>query len=992
MNSEYKNISKKIILILVFFIASIGIILLVNEFFGRRAQSNYTNVVINQNEKSKLINLFQKKLLIVENEFQRYSTIRFDSQRKKNKENIHNNLQKIKEIINVIDKGGILENIVTVNSLNIDDVIEVYNFRKVYNFNLNEISVIKPQLDKLESINNNISSNDSANIVLVKQTEAYLSRITEISNSLYARIHININNSRQNAYEKLVFYRNHNYFIVIFIIVLGSFFTYRVLKNIKGITQENIKQKEYNQKLSVVIEQSPYCTVITDVNGTIEYVNDRFTQATGYTQEEAIGQNPKILKSGTLPENFYKYMWGELTAGRVWSGVFCNQTKHGKIYWEQAVISPIVNSDGDVINYVAVKEDITEKRKLTSKLNDTKDALEEVITNLPVGIVILNVKKEVLSINIEGARILGYKNKEDANKHLINKSCHQNITCTIEGNCPIFDLNQKSYSLEERNMVTREKKNIEVIKSALPIKLHGETVLLEAFMDISVQKRAQKSERDANIAKSDFLANMSHELRTPLNGIIGSIEILKGMKVNENQEQVFSIIKTSSVNLLNIINDILDFSKIEANKIELEETQFNLFNALEETVEQFSYKSRESNIDLFYNINENVPIYLNGDVVKIKQILINMVGNAFKFTHRGEVVINVELNSEENNIVDLNFVIEDSGIGIPKDKLQSIFEAFTQADSSTTREYGGTGLGTTISKTFVEKMGGNIKVDSPNKRYVNDEKGSVFQFNLLVKVDTTKENNYLNFTKSNKIALFSNNVIQNNIYSSFFKRFNIQLDIYTKLSISEKEIKEKAYSVIIVDNNNNENDISNLFDSLNSIDNLYKILLSSKTLENTNKHIDEIFYKPFRYSKLIALVAKLSETINKEEIIKDNNEQIVLKVLLVEDNKINQTIATKLISMIGSKVTVADNGQIAVDIVKKESFDVIFMDMQMPILNGIEATIMLREMGVKTPIVAMTANATTTDKEKCFNAGMNGFLSKPIVKQDIFGILEQYNS
>ena len=992
MNNEYKNISKRIIIILVFFLLSIGAIVIVNEFFGRNIQDNYSNIIINQNEKSKLISLFQKKLLIIENKFQKYSNIRFDSQIENNKKQISNDLLKAQEIINVIDNGGVLENRIPVNTVNFDEIIETYNFIKVYNFKLNEINTIKPQLFKLAEINELISLDKNNNSTIIKQSKTYLSRITEISNSLYAKIHTNINKSRKTAYNKLIFYKNLNFIIIFIIIIIGSYFTFRILKNIKRITQENIKQKEHNQKLSTVIEQSPICTVITDVDGTIEYVNDRFCETTGYSKEEALGQNPKILKSGTLPESFYKQMWGKLTTGEVWSGIFCNQTKSGRIYWEQAIISPVFNSEGNIINYVAVKEDITEKRKLTNKLNDTKDALEEVITNLPVGIVILNNKKEVLSINIEGARILGYKNKEEANKYLINNSCHKNITCTLENKCPIFDLKQKSFSLQERNMITRDKTNIEVIKSALPIKLHGETVLLEAFMDISMQKRAQESERAANIAKSDFLANMSHELRTPLNGIIGSVEILKNMHIEESQEQIFSIIKTSSENLLNIINDILDFSKIEANKIELEEFSFNLLEATEQIIEQFAYKSKETEIDLLYYIAENVPLNLIGDIVKIKQILINMIGNAFKFTKEGEVIIDIKLNSINNDIVDINFSIEDSGIGIPENKLQTIFEAFTQADTSTTREYGGTGLGTTISKTFVEKMGGNIKVDSPNKRYKDEPKGSVFQFNLLIKIEKSKTQVIEKLNNPIKIALICANNMQSQIYSDFLKRYNIEVDIYNKWFLSIENIAEKPYNIIIADNNlDNINGIK-LLENLNNTKGAYKILLSSKTIENKNNIIDKILYKPFRYTELISQISRISNNKTNKKTEDNKQELYKLDILLVEDNKINQTIGTKLIKMLGSDVTVADNGQIAVDIIKNKTFDIIFMDMQMPVLNGIEATIKLREMGVETPIIAMTANATTTDKDKCFSAGMNDFLSKPIVKQNIQDVLKKYSS
>ena len=997
-----KKITRSIVYLFLLFSFTIIFILFTDNVVEKRKYDDYINSITNQEAKIELINLFQKKLLELELEFVDYYDIKRNKQLENNKNLIDNKISELITLLGIINGGGTFKNNLLLNAPENDEVTELLSYTKVHNCKFDEIDRIQPILQNISKLNNNLyfelkkksTSNEYSlkTEILLKKYRTYFIRIIELSNFLYTEIHSKINLRKEAADTKLSKFKSYKLFAISLIIIIGLLFSFRLLKRVNSLIKQNKKSFALNDKLLLAMEQSPVTIVITSVEGEIEYVNSNFVETSGYTKEEAIGATPKILKSGTLPVGFYKDLWNTITSGDIWTGEFCNQTKGGKIYWEQAVIAPLTDNKGRIINYIAVKENVTEKKQLVNSLKETSQSLESVINNLPVGIIMLNKKKEILSINKEASRILKYDNKEDANTHLVNNSCHNCITGTKVGECPIFDLGQKSYSLEERQMKGKYG-DITVIKSAIPIILNDDTILLEAFMDISAQKKAQKKEKEANIAKSDFLANMSHEIRTPLNGIIGSVEILKGMDVQEEQSQIFSIIKISSENLLNIINDILDFSKIEANKLELDKHSFNLLESIEQVIEQFAYKSNSDNIELLYNIHKEVPENVIGDMIKVMQILINMVGNAFKFTDKGEILLNISLNSINNNIANIQFSIEDSGIGIPKEKLGKIFEAFTQADTSTSREYGGTGLGTTISKTFVEKMGGKINVISPNPRY--KDKGSIFTFNLLLDVDKTNKTRDIIFKKSLKVAVVDDNDINLFVLQSFFARYNIDCKIFKASEESAKTINNLDLDLLIVDYQMPIINGIEFINKINKTDKLKTIILSSSNIsakEVKNISVDRITYKPIKFNQLATTINEIFCDIKKEDDLKQVSKlNLELNVLLVEDNLFNQKVASKLLNQIGCVVTIADNGKIAVEKVMQANYDLILMDVQMPIMNGLEATIAIRDKGLTIPIIAMTANATKQDREKCLISGMSNYLSKPIIKADLVKVLGFYS-
>jgi CheY-like chemotaxis protein len=494
---------------------------------------------------------------------------------------------------------------------------------------------------------------------------------------------------------------------------------------------------------------------------------------------------------------------------------------------------------------------------------------------------------------------------------------------------------------------------------------------------------------------------MSHEIRTPMNGIIGATELLTKTRLSKEQSNVVKIIARSCDNLLGIINDILDFSKIEAGKMKIESYPFNIRSTIDYILDQMSIKTNEKGIELMGSVEETIPNVLIGDEGRLIQILVNLMGNAVKFTNEGEVVLKVEVEKQIGSNITLHFMVEDSGIGIPKDKLEKIFESFTQADGSTTRKFGGTGLGTSISKMLTELMGGKIWVESPNPNFAWSEEspGSVFHFTLPFVIEKNQAAYEL---KTEKFSNIKTLIVDNHKTNLLLLKKTLNnWDIPSETISDEKSaldiLKKRSsnFNLVIID--------SQVFANIDSsfISDIKKIRKKIKTIlfaadnkwkdEISLEGVDYVLHKPIQHIELFKAIEKLfSETDGEKEEIKLSDLVKGKKALLVEDNLINQKIAEKMFSSIGLETEIAENGEEAIEKIKKDNFDLIFMDVQMPVLNGLDATIKLREMGINTPIIAMTANALKGDREVCLDAGMNDYIGKPVKMNDLEDILMRW--
>jgi len=719
----------------------------------------------------------------------------------------------------------------------------------------------------------------------------------------------------------------------------------------------------------------------TDRKGIITYVNDIFCELSGYTREELVGKSHNMVRSkNTKPEVFAK-LWKTIQSKKIWEGTLENIKKNGEPYYVEATVCPLLNTDGEILEYIAIRYNVTERILASKALKKEQIRNNAIFSNQQNIVATMTHEDGITKANNDFLTFLGFDNL-DAFKEKHKCICELFIqeegllkpsTPTFNWTDPIFE----NPHLQHKVMMNgKDGTEHTFVVSVTKVDLDDESFFIASFTDITELKIAVEIAEASIQEKSDFMANMSHEIRTPMNSIVGFAKLLSNTTLDVKQKTYLEFIESSTQMLLSIVNDILDFSKIENGKLTLDVIEINPFLELQSPIATFGSKAREKNISMRIDIDSRMKECIQLDQLRVVQILNNLIGNALKFTpDEGTVSTKIEVLSQEEERQLLRFSVSDTGIGIAKDRLGEIFKSFIQEDGSTTRNFGGTGLGLSISSSLCELMDSELIVQS------TQGKGSIFYFDLDVKVCATE--NSLASKLQETLPIY---VVMNDkpIYTSVLSQLaNFKLSFTTLFLDNIVLDTSEVYTIV-------------LFDSALYVDtqmqkhNVLLIDESNKAAQLAQDYKN--IYHIDNYEECPSQLYNILAGLNKWQIQRDNleKEQFDLSILVADDYELNRILIEEILSEYGIVPDFAFNGEEAVKRGSSNMYDIIFMDINMPVLNGIEATKALRALEITTPIVALTANALEGDKEHYISQGMNDYLSKPIEIEMLITILKKY--
>jgi PAS domain S-box-containing protein len=784
------------------------------------------------------------------------------------------------------------------------------------------------------------------------------------------------------------------------------------LRSLRHVAEQVRAERNACARLAEIATRTGNVVIVTDAEERIQWVNQAFVRASGYELVEVLGRRPGEVLQGaaTEPHERVRIRAALQRRERVVSELH-NYRKNGECYLVRLEIDPLLDPEGRLTGFMAIQVDVTAQRDSERLVRQQTERLESAIAVANLGFSEWDVNTNVVRFDARIRGMLGLGEEYavlpfDKTYQFFDPDYVDERQRRLSGFVAGIDANYHQVLRMRHSDGSNRWLNVSrFVASRDP---SGKALqVISTYADITEITEARQRAEAATRAKSEFLANMSHEIRTPMNGVLGMTGLLLNTDLTEEQRHYAKIVHGSAEILLNLINDILDFSKIEAGKLRLESMEFDLRQLVEDAGEMLALRAHEKGLELVCLIDPKVPLKLSGDPGRLRQILLNLGSNAVKFTEVGLVTIRVELADQDSTSsrVGLRFTITDTGIGIAPEQCAQLFTPFMQADSSTTRRYGGTGLGLSISRQLVALMDGTIVVESTPGR------GSSFSFTVALRVGAAAPPlSSAAALRGVRILIVDDQEANRQHLAALLQERGITpvgaADGDSALRVLAAAVAdEQPFAAVLIDVQMPDMDAVTLAEAIQANPALSAtplILLSMLGREGSavSPHLEfaGTVTKPVRAARLLQT---LEQSLGAATTVARPNPPDgppvgtpVATALLVEDNRVNQLLARKLLERLGCRTLIANNGLEALEVLRSTPCDVVFMDCQMPVMDGFEATTRIRDPGSGVldphiPIIAMTANAMQGDRDLCLTAGMSDYLQKPVNVEELTRALRE---